>query len=127
MSAFIVSQNHINYLVQAARHISRDMSRRYPNGSDVALMLETENWKSVTCRYGHEKDFGETPTLRNVPFQPKVRLTPVQVLKAIACYEYQSCEHLGWETSTARQFCERLRAAMIRDLPGYEEATWEIA
>ena len=52
--------------------------------------------------------------------------SPVAVLKAISCYEYQSCEHPGWHTSEARQFCSVLRDHMISMLPGYDDAQWEI-
>ena len=52
------------------------------------------------------------------------RLEPVEVLKAIDCYEYQSCEHPDWKDSTAAKLCDQLRSRMIAELPGYEEAAW---
>lgn len=54
-------------------------------------------------------------------------LTAVQALNAIAGYEYQACEHPGWESSEAHAFCNALRLALIRALPGYDDAdTWSI-
>jgi hypothetical protein len=47
-------------------------------------------------------------------------------LKAISCYEYQSCEHPGWRKSEAHAFCEALRDMAIGCLPGYDDAPWEI-
>ena len=41
-------------------------------------------------------------------------------------YEYQACEAPGWDTSTAKAFCEGLRNAVIPALPGYTDAPWEI-
>jgi hypothetical protein len=54
------------------------------------------------------------------------RLNPVAILKAIRCYEYQSCEHTGWETSEARLFCGAFRSRMIRMVSGYTTAAREI-
>lgn len=51
--------------------------------------------------------------------------SPVEALKLIDCYEYQSCEHDGWRDSEAKRFCEALRSALIGALPGYEDAPWE--
>jgi hypothetical protein len=53
-------------------------------------------------------------------------LTPVELLKAVDCLEYQSCEHEGWNKSEAKKECERLRAIATRNLPGYNEAPWGI-
>jgi hypothetical protein len=51
----------------------------------------------------------------------------VQIIKAVRCLEYQSCEHPGWEESAA---CRLLRAIIgddaTRNLPGYDEAEWQI-
>ena len=51
--------------------------------------------------------------------------SPVEGLSITACFEYQSCEHEGWESSEARAFCEALRSACIYALPGYADAAWE--
>ena len=53
-------------------------------------------------------------------------LSPVQVLKACNCLEYQSCEHPGWEDSQARANLEVIRAYAVRQLPGYEDADWTL-
>ena len=49
------------------------------------------------------------------------------MLKALACYEYQACEHAEWPTSEAYQFCEALRRRAIPRAPGYDAAEWEIS
>jgi hypothetical protein len=46
------------------------------------------------------------------------------VLAAIAGYEYQACEHDGWRRSETARFCQALRLAMVRRLPGYDQAPW---
>jgi hypothetical protein len=48
------------------------------------------------------------------------------IAKQIAHYEYQSCEHGGWEESESRAFCLALAEALLRSLPGWEDAPWGI-
>jgi hypothetical protein len=55
----------------------------------------------------------------------KVR-PPVDVLKLISCFEYQSCEHAEWEESEAFAFCKSLQSKMIGLLPGYDQAKWSL-
>lgn len=52
-------------------------------------------------------------------------MSAIECCKAVACYEYQSCEHPGWSRSGARAFCERLRRSLVGEIAGYEEAPWE--
>lgn len=49
---------------------------------------------------------------------------PVQVLKACACYEYQSSESPDWDGGEAEGFIASLRRDAIRALPGFEDAVW---
>lgn len=49
-------------------------------------------------------------------------LTPVEALRTIDRYEYQSGEHPGWWDSGSHHFCEGLRKRLIECLPGYETA-----
>jgi hypothetical protein len=89
----------------------------------IGQMLMRENRLSVNHRY-NENEVEEIYTF--TPVKGTVRVNPVVILKAIACLEYQSCEHPGWEGSEAHAFCEALRKRMIHRLPGYDEAPWEI-
>jgi hypothetical protein len=87
----------------------------------VGAMLVAENQRSVNFRYDEEKmeDLYEYEPYRG-------KLTPVQVLKAIACFDYQACETPDWDESEAKAFCNALMHRMIVELPGYDEAKWEI-
>jgi hypothetical protein len=87
----------------------------------VGALLLAENRRSVDHRYD-ETEWEEPYLFEPVPGWPD----PVIVLKAIACYEYQSCEHPGWRTSEAHAFCQALRARAISLLPGYDQAPWDI-
>jgi hypothetical protein len=100
----------------------------------IGRMLIDENLNSIHARYPDTLDGGIVPgpleAYWEQPYSCPIMLPTVdavQVLKAIACYEYQSCEHDGWETSTAHAFCDALRRAMIDRLPGYDEAQWAYA
>lgn len=93
--------------------------------NQVGAMLAAENRRSVDHRY-NETELEDFYTFTRYPGSGTPGLDPVQVLKAIACYEYQSCEHPEWETSEAHEFCRALRHRTIDRLPGYDEAAWEI-
>lgn len=63
------------------------------------------------------------------PGMPPVIASPastVVIAKQIANYEYQSCEHEGWEPSEAHAFCLALSQSLLRSLPGWAEAPWGI-
>jgi hypothetical protein len=149
MSAFIVGEEHIRYLVNAG--LSRVIRKGYglnwyldgvrvgtldggDNSDDLTgQMLWDENFKSVNHRYNNGDDLPGPLGLGRTAPKYKHRLDfdrksidPVQVLKAIKCYEYQSCEHEGWEKSSANAFCEALRFAAIAALLGYDDAQWEV-
>lgn len=156
MSAYIVNAKHLNYLiaaglqgsfrdpmrwmvpepaletdhmrgeawgptsVESVRRRSRELTR--DTADAVGQMLADENYRSVNHRYAEDEDPEGFFAFDRAP----VSVDPVQALKAIRCYEYQSCEHPEWENSEARAFCDALRLRMINKLPGYEEAAWEI-
>jgi len=132
MSAWIVTKVHIDAMVQAAMDSSRGIPFSWSHENEghqltvstkdmVGSMLWRENHMSVNARYDENTD---TPAYR---FERTQEFSPVQMLKAIDCYEYQSCEHDGWETSSARAFCDELRAVLIHSLPGYEQAEWGLS
>lgn len=119
MSAFVVPHAHIDALVSWAVHHRVPLFPAPGTPASVAAELFEENCRSVDHRYGEVN-------ARNYRYRAAdVRsLSPVQVLKACNCLEYQSCEHPGWPDSTARANLEVIRAYAVRMLPGYEEAEW---
>lgn len=105
MSAFQVSSRHIAALAD-----------------ELCKLLAEENARSINSRY-HTP---EKPTLAVSDFAPFNRnvirdYTPFVLLKAIACYEYQSCEHSTWYESKAHEICQRLRRDLITQLAGWEQ------
>jgi hypothetical protein len=99
---------------------------------DIGRMLLAENIASVAYRYPDCAETGEYPGPTDRVYQtayhwayPRIMPTAVEGLSMIACYEYQACEHPGWDDSEAHAFCDALRHALISRLPGYAEAPWE--
>jgi hypothetical protein len=154
MSAFIVSHDHIDAIVTYA--VQNRMSFWNPeakkriditraNAEEIGRMLLHENERSVRYRYS-ETEPDELPgtigeNAASYSYRPffETALTPggqrrailggltaVQVIKAISCLNYQSCEHPGWEASLAWRICDAIKSAAINRLPGYDDAGWEI-
>lgn len=105
--------------------IARMLSRyATPEEADrIGQMLMRENRLSVNHRYGENEVEGIYTYKRSA--LPRA-VNPVVILKGLDAFEYQACEHPGWERSEAHAFCQALRRRMIRRLPGYDDAPWEI-
>ena len=145
MSAFVVSKAHIDSIVQAAKTCNagyrrgsltfRGQTVDTTTGNALGRELWQENVASVLYLYPHDT-MDTMPGPRGMDHEsilsyhcPVFATKPflaVAALKALDCYEYQSCEHPGWETSEAREFVERMRGCLIGMLPGYDDAPWEI-
>lgn len=134
MSAFIVSDEHIGYLVNAGLRLDTGGKLRWywgnpthssevrsDNVDAVGQMLVNANFESVNARY--RKD---DPPHEYKHEWDRRQPDPVQVLKAISCFDYQSCESPSWEASEAKAFCHALQCLAISKLPGYDKAEWEI-
>lgn len=122
------------------RGVSRQLTHEIAD--EVGAMLVLENVRSVQYRYqdGSLDNLpGPTSPYYTNPYayplhgtgpirigQAPRRLTAVEALKAIDCYEYQSCEHPEWHGSEARRLCDALRQRLIGALTGYDEAPWEV-
>jgi len=107
-------QMYLDSLKKAKREVTRE------NAGMWGALLVAENRRSVNHRY--EEDEIEEP----YEFTEYTgHFDPAKILAAIACYEYQACEHPEWKTSEAKSFCDALRMHMIRLLPGYD-GVWEV-
>jgi hypothetical protein len=146
MSAFVVSKEHIDAIVAAAMPSGAQEGcywyrggngkyADYTNADEIGRMLWDECVRSVSYRYpdndplpgGAYFDDGTPESEAYVfPLLKAPKLEPVAALKAIQCYEYQSCEHPGWDTSEAKTFCSYLIEHLIQKLPGYAEAAWSV-
>ncbi len=138
MSAFQLPAEHLGAIVRWTLLESHGYGATWrghtANPNDAADMLEclaAECFTSVRSRYPNGPlpgpcDASDGPVSCPDTLSRYKRLTPVEVLKACSCYEYQSCEHDGWERSEAFRLIEAIRHAAIAALPGYEDADWEI-
>jgi len=134
MSAFIVSHKHIDALVSAmldARMSYWDGHNRVyvtrANAEETGRILLSENVRSVLYRYGGRIGDDERQAATSYRFAYAVRpRSPVQVIKAVHCLDYQSCETEDWENSIAWRICQAIMANVTSRLPGYEAAAWEI-
>lgn len=126
MSAWIVSDRHIDYLVTAIVHAELaphrlDTSTDPPvrvslTPDEIGRMLWRECLESVACRYPDDKD-GDRPgpagfrdsDVGTYTWHETPVLTGGDLDKTVGCYQYQSCEHPGWETSQARFVTNQLR------------------
>ena len=140
MSAFVHAPSHLRALVGAwvALHPSgrvhfktggRDLSPSDPEDWQRAFdALALENALSVAARYREEPEpVSGVVTSRDVCIPVSDVKDIARLLKAIDSYEYQSCEHEGWATSSVAAFCNQLRHALYSRLPGYQDGDgWAI-
>jgi hypothetical protein len=135
MSAFMVMNEHINAIMSfvVAHRSTRDHLCAVSNGqvalfdaTRVGRFLLKENARSVEQLYGDGYPEGHTQT-RTYVFRPWRRApSPVEVIKACQCLEYQSCEHEGHASSIGKKMLREIMNAAIAALPGYEAAPWAI-
>jgi hypothetical protein len=126
MSAFIVSNKHIDTLVSYA--MSSGIHQVYHNGDTchldgegMGMILAEQNARSVNARYREQTtvDYSWTPIYR-------LPTNAVQILKACNCYDYQACETDDYDTTLAHAIIQAIQSKAIRSLPGYDAAEWEI-
>jgi hypothetical protein len=135
MSAFIVSDYHINALVTwaANRHAFNAVTYYWAGRSRdvrsdpqrIANVLYAENVRSVNARYDDAEPahgFNYVGTGRTG--LSAYRLSPVQIIKACHCLAYQSCETSDWEDTEAFAILRGIEDAAVRSLAGYDEADW---
>lgn len=95
-----------------------------------------ENIRSVTHRYPDDED-GERPgpamldaelieAARTAAVTYKNTLTHAEIFKLCSCLDYQSCESPDWTKTLAYKMLASLKEDLIRTLPGYDEADWEL-
>ena len=136
--------HHCDYRPYVARLVAEEipdadgMGDSSPDlASNAAVILARSNLKSVATRYPNDGD-GERPgqpagsdldyillcSQAARRFLGDAERNPVQVLKAVACLDYQSCEYEGGRDSTARKILNLVEDAAVSALPGYEDAEW---
>lgn len=135
MSAFMVSDEHIRVLVWAAdmatdgRGIPLEGSpgRGFPNppreirGEEAGQMLWEANAASLFSAYG------DVVRGRYSHGQPRfLDWSELEVLRILACFEYQSCEVTNWHETPAFWWCHHLRNRLIHKMIGDAPFAWAV-
>lgn len=91
--------------------------------SRVGQILVDQNYRSVNYRYDDRLE-PEVFEITGNDLKYTKRLTPVETLKALASYDYQSSETPDYEETAACKLANLIRHYAIESLPGYDEAKW---
>lgn len=131
MSAFLVGQEHVEYMLAAAAHFKINFyldGRRYKYDDPADMqrigeILYATNIEAIEDRYGPEDvsaEYRQTPKFDWRGYT----VDHAQAVKACDCYDYQTSEYKGWRFSDAREISNDIvrRIAALAD--GYEEAAW---
>ena len=128
MSAFIVCKEHIDalvtYMLDERMSYWTGSDRVYVtrnNASETGQILWDENQRSVNYRY-NEQDEPEAYQFAHFARS----LKPVEIIKAVHCLDYQSCETDDWESTMSWRICQTIISHACHRLPGYEQAEWGI-
>jgi hypothetical protein len=126
MSAYVVSDLHINTLVSwAAKNkvcvYSPHQIAIAEEPARVAGILYTANVESVNHRYS-EDDVSIGFTFKLVTKQPDA----LTIIKLCHCLAYQSNEVPEYDRTIGAAIISAIQDKAIRALPGYDDAPWGI-
>lgn len=127
MSAYVVSNNHINAIV---RFMDAKKNNQFANfgrwlfklydpaaiGNAIGKELLKENVRSVNYRYNEK---GRAPKF--VYDATPAPVAPIEMLKLINCLDYQSCERNDWHKSTANLILSAIKVSILEDLAGLND------
>ena len=127
MSAFLVSDYHINVLINYGVHNDASVFYNKSRWHDIrnkeeeyAQELLNENYRSLNSRYG-DKDEPHKIKFKRLMLH---NIKAVDILKACDCYDYQACETKDYYESLACAVIKGIRRAAISKIPGYDNAGW---
>ena len=129
MSAFLCSPKHIAAIATFAENNGLSPSRE-----EAAKILTLENIASIAHRYP-DTAYNVTRHWFDLDMDDYLwqagALCPLPVAHVHSLarsYQYQSCEHPGWESSDARELTDRIifEAAATQDPRDKDTAPWSI-
>ena len=138
MSCYIIDKKDMKKIVLAFRKFAaaqHTFKVRIPGDEDYSDLSEIKTMSRVgqilvdqNCRsYNYRYDEALEPEVFEITGQDLMyvpRLTPVETLKALASYDYQSCETPDYEETDAWKLANIIRHYAIEALPGYDDAKW---
>lgn len=145
MSAYIVSNNHINAILRfadlhcssvvggfARQHMKMPAAGEYL--TKIGQILLRENVRSVNYRYREKTRPGKFEYDQDAP-----AVSHIEALKLVNCLDYQSCERKDWHKSPACILLAEIKMKILEDLAGlnhpsgqkqiqisYNDAPWSI-
>lgn len=129
MSAYVVSNEHINALVNfgiGANYfdpVTKCLESITPATAErVGQILISENQRSVNYRY-NEKESAPVFVFSNGYGH---FMTAVQIIKLCHGLDYQCCEPDDWPQTVAHSILRAIENKAIYTLPGYEQASWSL-
>jgi len=138
MSCYIIDKKDMKKIVLAFRKFAANQHTsqvRIPGDEDYSDLTEIETMNRVGQilvdqnyrSYNHRYDDGLEPEVFEITgndLKYTKRLTPVEALKALASYDYQSSETPDYEETAACKLADIIRHYAIEALPGYDDAKW---
>lgn len=119
MSAYVVEFDLIDAILSYATGHNGCLRNRGMDVDDIGQMLLDQNYRSVNFRYN------ESETAPKYVFRHYTRaMSPVQIIKACNCYDYQACETDDYGQTEAAELVRKIRNDAICNLPGYDDAEW---
>lgn len=100
-----------------------------PTSEDILFYaLLRENCRSLEARYEERAEEYFQLSVAQATYLPNLSIQrdPITTLKLIHCYDYQACEHEGFAQSQIKSFLDSAQHAIVRELPGYNDAPWGI-
>ncbi len=116
MNAHIISDNTINELTAYYK-----ANVPYQRDSNIAQELIDENYRGVNARYMLSNEPHKTAYMNRISTR-----SPVEILKLVGTYEYESWGSCDWPTTLAYKYMQDIKNIAIRNLPGYEDAPQEL-
>lgn len=136
MSAFLCTPRHIGQLV-SYYCADRNHRNRIEDPATLATTLARANLQSVGYRYEMNEDqtAADMSSFRTAggyiaaciaeakrPVPPTI--TPIAVIKMVACLNYQSCEVEGWQETEAYNLLEKIERSAHSRIHGWSDAPW---
>lgn len=141
MSAYIVGNDLIDLIVSAGLTGDGAHTRgivvyhsgipfTFPDtqlgGDELCAVLRQANYDSVNYRYNDNWEAGDdTAPFRKVHHIGGALIPWGHVLRALDCYEYQSCEHPEYGRSFAHSIVEFVRKRVCARVAEQSDAPWE--
>jgi len=137
MSAYLCNPEHIGVLANAMYRANIRMGHQPNSPQKMAEALAKANWISIEARYpnddfmlGHQSFEEYCKDCQHEACRPDPDLKPMDFIGIARCFAYQACEakefqEADWASDYIGDFhINQFVMAMVRKLPGYDDAPW---